>query len=138
MASSGNLETGGRGSKHTLINFSFSFQVWVRSAKDSTPVKLTNICQFKQVGVNAGKCKKKREFVLLITYLLPSLSLFQRHPRAGARSQKHFFGTSGLIFGPLPWIRHCYCYSERNTSILVLLQAFMKKGIMIRWTNLET
>ena len=73
-----------------------------------------------------------------ITYLLPSPSLFQRHPRAKARSQKHFFGTSGLSFGPLPWIRHCYCYSERETSTLVLLQAFMKKGIMIRWTNLET
>ena len=55
-----------------------------------------------------------------------------------ARSQKIFFGTSGLSFGPLPWIRHCYCYFERDTSILVLLQAFMKKGIMIRWTNLET
>ena len=46
--------------------------------------------------------------------------------------------TSGLSFGPLSWIRHCYCYSERETSILVLLHAFMKKGIMIRLTNLET
>ena len=33
VASSDNLETGGRGSKHTLINIFFSHQVWVRSLR---------------------------------------------------------------------------------------------------------
>ena len=74
MTSSGNLETGGRGSKHTLINFSFSFQVWVRSAKDSTPVKFTYICKlFKQVGVNAGKFKKTR--IRFVNYVFATLAI---------------------------------------------------------------
>ena len=41
--------------------------------KDSTPVKLTNICQFKEVGVNAGKLKKTR--IRFVNYVFATLAV---------------------------------------------------------------
>ena len=75
-----------------MINFFFHFKRGC-GPKDSTPVKFTYICQFEQVGVNAGMFEKTR--IRLNSYVFTTLAIVILIPYI------HEHNTSILVYRKL-------------------------------------
>ena len=89
------------GRKQAITNFSFYFKIWVWSLG-----KFSYIWYFQQFGINATKFKK-RQFILKVTFSLPSPSSLLKLPNAHVH----------------PFTKITYCPHMRRKTVSIHRQA---------------